>query len=188
MKYLDRLLNSYEKRVFALYVLIIAILLFLGINAITLGNQFTKVTNMDTLYDLANFPSVESTLVGRTIIAYLMYSNLPNGIIRMLSFVFSFSHLLLIVLCILFFASGRVNGTNQRAKMHIIIVMVAQVLLTLTVLVGCMIITQSTTTAIAIERVHQVGIGYLIVQTMLLVVNITTPFVLLYLHSDVAKN
>ena len=187
MKYFDRLLDSYEKRVFALYCSIVAILLFLGINAITLGNQFVKVTNMDTLYNLASVPSVESTLVGRTIVAYLMYNNLPNGFVRMLGFIFSFWHLLVIVLSALLLTSGKTNITNQRAKTHIITVVAIQIILTIIVLIGCVVVTQSTTTAIAIDRIHQIGVVYLTIQTILLITNVTIPFVLLYLNNVHSK-
>jgi len=179
MKYLDRFLNTYEKRVFALYVLILVILLYLGINAIALGSQLTRVTNIETLYSLASFSNVENTLVGRVIVGYLLYNNLPNGIVRMLGYAFSFWHLLLMLFCLLLFTCGEVNAANKSGRNHILAVLIVQLVLTLVILVGCVIITQSTTTALAIEKVHLLGMGYLVAQTLVLITNLIIPFVLL---------
>ena len=183
MKYIDRFLNSYGKRVFVLYVLILVILIYLGINAIALGSQLTRVTNIDTFYSLASFTNVENTLVGRVIVGYLLYNNVPNGFARMLGYALSFWHLLLALFCLLLFTCGEVNAANKNARRHVLIVLIVQLILTLAILVGCMIITQSTTTALAIEKVHLLGMGYLVVQTLVLITNVIVPFVLLSRYS-----
>ena len=183
MKCIDKFLDTYNKRVFVLYIICMVIFIFLGYNAISLGIQLLRVQNVSGLFDLTEITSVYYTLFGRTVLGYLRFASLPYGIVKMLVYIPSIWHIFLLVFCVLIFTSGTTNELNAKAKKHLVIVIIIQVLMLLGMGTGLAIVLQSGTTQMAVETIRLMGIGYFVIQCGLLLTNIITPFVLVNNHS-----
>ena len=183
MKYIDKFLDTYNKRVFVLYIICMVIFIFLGYNAISLGLQLLRVQNVSGLFDLTEITSVYYTLFGRTVLGYLRFASLPYGIVKMLVYIPSIWHIFLLVFCVLIFTSGKTNELNTKAKKHLLIIIIVQVLILFAMGIGLTIVLQSGTTQMAVETIRLMGVGYFIIQCGLLLVNIIAPFVLVNNHS-----
>ena len=183
MKVLDRFFDTYQKRVFAVYAVIVLLLLYFQYQNASLSYALFQIEDVNGLYGLLNYTCVYETLVGRAILGFLNYANTAGGMVSVLFYMLDMKHIILFVLVFLFWFHGIEANLWQRAKWHVLFSIVLQWLAIAIVFVGAMIAMGSGTALMAIEVIHKLAIFYGIVQIVLVIVHVRKgdlPFFIFY--------
>jgi len=176
MKYIDRFFDSYPKRVLAIYVVIIGILLYFQYHNASLSYALYQVEDINSLYKLLDVTSIYSSLIGRVIVGYLNFMNTSSGVIKILLYAFDLLHVVWFGLVIVFCLHGIDDDLFVRARWHVLFSIALEWLAICAVFLMAIIAMSSGTALIAITWIHRAAIVFGIVQVVLVILHLYLVF------------
>lgn len=98
MNFLDNLFNTYQKRVSALMVAVIVLIILSELDYFQLGQFLQKMRLVDDIYGLINYPVIYNTIIGEALVIYLeVVGNLFVAMLKL----FTFTRCFMIIACII---------------------------------------------------------------------------------------
>ena len=176
MRFLDKLFDTYQKRVLVVYVFIVAFLLFFQYHNASLSYALYQVQDINSLYSLLDVSSIYETIIGRLLVGYLNFVNTSGGILKVILYAFDSKHILLFVLIIAFSFHGIKDLLFIRAKWHIFFTLALQWFSIAVVFALALVAMSSGTALIAIQWIHRAAIFYGIVQIILVILHLYIVF------------
>ncbi|MDD6467192.1 MAG: hypothetical protein PUF50_03320 [Erysipelotrichaceae bacterium] len=180
MKKLDRLFDTYPKRMAMVYTLLVVLLLYFGYQNCVLGSMMYRLEQFNDIYQLLENPIVETTIIGRGILAFLNYTNTSFGWIKVMIHVLDFWHLLFLVLLFLYLDNGLLSRVFCWSRIHLTISFAIQFLFLIFVFIIGGAALQSGTTSIALSLIQKTGCWFYWIQVVLIVVHICCYFLFVY--------
>ena len=96
MNFLDRLFDSYRKRLVMVFLFICLMMIIASVNNYLLGDYLTHMTKVSDIFSLIDYKVVNQTFIGQWLVAYLDSNNIFFSIIKSLG-MFKIASLIFII-------------------------------------------------------------------------------------------